>query len=455
MERKSNLRLTKQKILGFLVLLFISGIFMALGTQAATQSYNLTYDNNGNLIQGIGKYYEYNGLNQLVKVREGNSEGRILEEYLYDHEGQRAMKKEWREDGSNESTYYSGDENVGYAEVRNSSGIFGTVFIYHQGQLVARINPDNNTFYYHPDHLGSTNVVTNASGAVVEETTYEPYGQVLEGGSSRYLFTAKELDRGSDLYYYGARYYDPFTTRFTQADTNIPNIYNPQDLNRYSYVRNNPYKYVDPSGNEPTLSQLGGVKDVVHEIKNIEAANTDLTPEQVLSVVAAQYGGGSRVNSQQAQGTSNFDTRFVYTSGKGFVDQAHFFRSAKYPTTAYSLGGGYFLESLQYTGIFLKGQRESGFSYEDLPSNYLGTQFGRGLTNDAPLSEQYATFMYGIGGTDSPSDIPPNIFNQIPHEESNDILPPEKRSYLPTDKALPKDPNSGIFNRIRNFFRNR
>ena len=53
--------------------------------------------------------------------------------------------------------------------------------------------------------------------------------QVLDDGQSRFLFTGKELDTGSDLYYYGARYYDSFTTRFTQADTNIPNIYDPQD----------------------------------------------------------------------------------------------------------------------------------------------------------------------------------------------------------------------------------
>ena len=49
--------------------------------------------------------------------------------------------------------------------------------------------------------------------------------------------------------YYGARYYKP--PWFIQPDANIPDAYNPQDLNRYSYVRNNPYKYVDDSGNIP------------------------------------------------------------------------------------------------------------------------------------------------------------------------------------------------------------
>jgi len=54
------------------------------------------------------------------------------------------------------------------------------------------------------------------------------------------------LDRG--LYYYGARYYDPTLGRFIQPDTIVPEPGNPQSLNRYSYVNNNPVKYTDPSG---------------------------------------------------------------------------------------------------------------------------------------------------------------------------------------------------------------
>ncbi len=50
------------------------------------------------------------------------------------------------------------------------------------------------------------------------------------------------------LYYYNARYYDPVTTRFTQPDTIIPNPTNPQDLNRYTYVNNNPINFSDPTG---------------------------------------------------------------------------------------------------------------------------------------------------------------------------------------------------------------
>ena len=46
-------------------------------------------------------------------------------------------------------------------------------------------------FFYHPDHLGSTDLVTDENGNVVEETTYKPYGDIVEDGFSRFLYTGK------------------------------------------------------------------------------------------------------------------------------------------------------------------------------------------------------------------------------------------------------------------------
>ena len=50
--------------------------------------------------------------------------------------------------------------------------------------------------------------------------------------------------------FYASRYYDPSLGRFAQPDSIVPNVYNPQSLNRYSYVLNNPLKYVDPTGHD-------------------------------------------------------------------------------------------------------------------------------------------------------------------------------------------------------------
>ena len=58
----------------------------------------------------------------------------------------------------------------------------------------------------------------------------------------------QKLDESTGLMYYGARYHDPALGRFISADPIVPNPANPQDLNRYAYVRNNPLRYTDPSG---------------------------------------------------------------------------------------------------------------------------------------------------------------------------------------------------------------
>jgi RHS repeat-associated protein len=76
---------------------------------------------------------------------------------------------------------------------------------------------------------------------------------VRSGGSEnltgRYTYTGQESDGETGLMYYGARYYSAEIGRFVQPDSMLPDIYDPQQLNRYAYVRNNPLKYVDPSGN--------------------------------------------------------------------------------------------------------------------------------------------------------------------------------------------------------------
>jgi RHS repeat-associated protein len=61
-------------------------------------------------------------------------------------------------------------------------------------------------------------------------------------------FTGQRWDQDTKLYLYGARWYHPALARFIQADTMVPDPANPQSLNRYSYVLNNPLRYTDPSG---------------------------------------------------------------------------------------------------------------------------------------------------------------------------------------------------------------
>lgn len=132
--------------------------------------------------------------------------------------------------------------------------------IFANGQRIATIGASGSVYYYHTDHLGSSSVITDSFGAKVQAVTYFPYGATRTNISTAnpaidvaYKYTGKELDTSTNLYYYDARYYDPTLARFLTADTTEPSLAQPQDLNHFSYVRNNPFKYVDPSGNTPLL----------------------------------------------------------------------------------------------------------------------------------------------------------------------------------------------------------
>jgi len=108
--------------------------------------------------------------------------------------------------------------------------------------------------YLHGDNLGSTSVASNASGAMLSRQTYYAFGAMRTSdvapitSITEYNFTGQPFDASDGLMYYNARYYDATLNRFIQPDSIIPDFYNPQYLNRYSYVKNNPVRYTDPTG---------------------------------------------------------------------------------------------------------------------------------------------------------------------------------------------------------------
>jgi len=107
-------------------------------------------------------------------------------------------------------------------------------------------------YYFHSDHLGSSSLITNQSGDVVQHLEYIPFGEVFIDErpstgtwSTPYKFNAKELDEETGLYYYGARYYDPRSSVWISVDPlaeKYPNV------SSYVYCLDNPVKHVDPDG---------------------------------------------------------------------------------------------------------------------------------------------------------------------------------------------------------------
>jgi RHS repeat-associated protein len=100
------------------------------------------------------------------------------------------------------------------------------------------------------DHLGSTSYVV--SGATeTGELRYRAFGATrFSSGSTptTHRYTGQREEAGLGLYYYGARWYDPALGRFIQPDAMVPDASDPADFDRYTYARNNPLKYNDPTG---------------------------------------------------------------------------------------------------------------------------------------------------------------------------------------------------------------
>ena len=255
------------------------------------------YDANGNLISGDGKYYTYNDANQLRMVQENDQNGKVVSEYFYDFSGQRVKKIE-----NGVTTYYIGkhyEANVVAGKADNSSYFFA------DGERVAK-KDSTGTYFYHPDHLGGVNAVTNSSGTVVAKTSYLPFGEIRQGGQEKYSYTGKEKDKATDLYYFDARYNNPELRHFTQADSASPDLSDPQDLNRYAYVGNNPLSYVDPDGHKKKKHH--SKKEEKKLAKARAAANAEKKATQKAEEkqrAAADYAKHNPVGSSQTGTTSS------------------------------------------------------------------------------------------------------------------------------------------------------
>lgn len=116
------------------------------------------------------------------------------------------------------------------------------------------------TCYFHKDHLGSSSVMTDSSGNLVQAADYLPFGGNRNEGTritnTSYQFADQELDGETSLYNYDARLYDTITGLFIMPDSIIPDWYEPQELNRYSFCHNNPLTYIDPDGHAVVTTVL-------------------------------------------------------------------------------------------------------------------------------------------------------------------------------------------------------
>lgn len=241
----------------------------------------LSYDASGNVTDDGTNQYLYDAEGRICAVGYIPPTGGMLKtQYIYDAEGNRVAKgtiSVWSCDTSSNgftetSGYVLGPNGEQVTEVDGSGGWVHTN-VYAAGQLIATYDPQGLHFHL-TDWLGTRRVQTNYAG--VPESTYQnrPFGEMVPQnqnlGATEHHFTGKERDTESGLDYFGARYYSSSMGRWMSPDwahdiDPVPYaiLSEPQSLNLYNYVGNNPLKNRDDDGhtNEGCTSSTSTDKD--------------------------------------------------------------------------------------------------------------------------------------------------------------------------------------------------
>ena len=236
------------------------------------------YDAVGNMVrEATSRHFEWDHAERLrvYRTQTSGAEPSVVARYLYGASGQRVKKLVRKQGGGYESSTYVDGLFEHHRSVQGSTTLTNnTLHVMDEASRVAnlRVGPpfsgdSSPAVQFHlGDHLGSSQLVIDDSGAWIRREEHTPYGESSFGGftSKRYRFTGKERDSESGLYYHGARYLAPWLAKWASADPAGP-VDGP---NLYAYVRGNPMRWVDRDGHEAGAGGNHGGSDEKHDPAN-------------------------------------------------------------------------------------------------------------------------------------------------------------------------------------------
>jgi len=375
------------------------------------------YDPAGNITSNGSISYVYDAENRLIAAG-GDS-------YLYDGDGQRIEKcTEGTTPGTCASnatgTFYWLRVGGGTLAESDLGGNWTAAYGLIGGQIIDRVDlPANVVHYFFHDYLHSTNIVTGSAGNILNESDYSPYGveiPITSGDSNRYKFTGKERDAESGLDDFGARYYASTMGRFLTPDPLAGHVSDPQTLNRYAYVRNNPLNLTDPTGLDFNLTCSGADTATCHG--GLQGTTTTTTDAN-----------GNQTSTFAATVISN-------NSSGGLVDQ----NGNQYSAAVTGAGVSFTQAGSDQSslGTFINGSNETNLQATNLP----GFSFTFTYSNPAGNVTAGGAFTYSGTSQQAQSALEAAGFHHYSSDEY-DILHPSSLTYHAIDFRSAGQPGTG------------
>lgn len=375
----------------------------AIGLGGATTTYS--YDNNGNLTRvsssATSTNYTYDYLNHMTAAGINNA----TTTFTYDANGQRVSMTVGTT-STTTTSYPTQFYSIASSTKAGKSYASTTEYIYAGSELLATVDRDliNGVVsgtaryrYIHPDHLGSTNLVTDASSTAVETLDYYPYGTTrVNSGSdvSARKYIGQFYDASENLGYLNARYYDGARGQFLTEDPTflaigIPNqvqrlarqdqnrlLLDPQQMNVYSYGRDNPISNSDPNGNNIyAVAFVGGlIYGMAWQMQYDSSANiVSSVPQYMKSEISGGLQGLTFVGALQllgpagvlrAYGTYDTTKNIVNFGNQVLVNDSHYTLDQKRNST------DTLYKDLASRAIAIAVPKEYRIAYDSLVSIY-------------------------------------------------------------------------------------
>lgn len=238
--------------------------------QVGTTPFDYAFDATGNMrSEATSRHFEWNHADQMkaFRTQPDGAEPSVHAHYLYDAGGQRMKKLVRRQGGQTETTHYLGGIFEHHRWSAAGAGQNNHIHVMDDSARIAlvRLGPaapgDSGVpvQFHLADHLGSSAIIVDETGAITNREEFTPYGETSFGSYARkrYRFTGKERDEESGLGYHGARYYSPHLARWASVDPAGHGATGQGPSSPFVAFNNCPLGYVDRDGKEPERPPSG------------------------------------------------------------------------------------------------------------------------------------------------------------------------------------------------------